>query len=151
MIENKIKSILCYVPKKYALLISLGVMVALVLFHLLIQFRAIPFTLFWEGAAEMSNQMITYETSLVVADIVLALALSSQCGYLRFLRFAIPVWLIRNLMNVSCMLFAFNAMTDYYTADSLRDVLFATISLYMAFLTGSVIFQTNTSTTSTTL
>jgi|GEM_PF-6283281 len=151
MIEQKIKIALNFVPKKLALRISLGVMVLLILFHLLIQVRILPFTLFWEDSKVMSNQMITYETALIVADVILAIVLSAQCGYLRFLRFEIPGWLIRNLMNVSCMLFAFNALTDYYTADSLRDVLFATISLCMAFLTGTVLFQTNTSATSTTL
>lgn len=151
MTDRRIDKFLTFIPEKAALRISLAIMLSLSLFHLLILAGELPFTLFWENTKSMSGQMITYETALVAADLILVLILCARSGILRFLPFELPGWIIRNTLNISCMLFAFNTLTDFYTADSQRDVIFASVSLLMAYLTGSVIYQTNTSTTSTTL
>ncbi|MBO9700065.1 MAG: hypothetical protein J7604_07625 [Sporocytophaga sp.] len=68
---------------KIAINILLGLLAAVILFHLTIIFKVIPYNIAWGGRLQSDSEMYVFETISILINLFLALILLMKGGYIK--------------------------------------------------------------------
>jgi hypothetical protein len=111
-----------------AIKILLCLSTAVIIFHLLIIFKVIPYTITWGGRLKNDQEMYVFEVSSIFINLLLVAALLFKA---RTFKFKIPILLVDVVLWIFLSIFILNtianlfAKTDFEKSFSLLTLIFA--------------------------
>ena len=103
---------------------------AICIFHLLVLFGAVPYTLVWGGRLTSFSGMVVYESVSLVVSLAVMLVVMAKAGYVGILRPGV----IRAAIWVVFAVFALSALGNLVSESSLEKMIFTPAAMLLAFL-----------------
>lgn len=110
---------------KQAIKIMCGLLVAVVLFHLSIMLKIIPYEITWGGRLKSDSEMYVFETVSIVVNLFLVFVLLIKGNYLSEI---IPMKIVNILLWVFLFLFGLNTIGNI-VAETNFEKFFALLTL----------------------
>lgn len=111
--------------------VIIGIVSAVILFHLFILFGVIPYDIVWGGRLESRTQMIRFEVVSISINILIILVTMMKVKWIRPI---IPVRVVNIILWIFAILFLLNTVGNLFSLNSLETIIFTPITLILAFL-----------------
>jgi membrane protease YdiL (CAAX protease family) len=115
---------------KVSVNISLGLLIAVILFHMAIIAKAIPYNIAWGGRLQNDSQMYVFEALSILINLFLGLVLLMKGGYINY-------WFKRRTIDiilwVFLVIFVLNTVGNLFAKTNFEK-LFAALTLVFAIL-----------------
>ncbi len=121
----------------YSIKILLGLILAVILFHLAIIFKVIPYAIVWGGRLRTTTEMYVFETVSILINIFLAVILLMKDNRIRH-RFKASV--VNVILWIFFGIFVLNTIGNIL-AKTTFERSFAVITALSAFLIWNIVFQ----------
>lgn len=121
--------------------IFLGLLFAVILFHLSIIAKVIPYNIAWGGRLQNDSEMYVFEAISIFINLFLALVLLMKGGYVKF-RFRSKA--INVILYIFLALFALNTVGNLFARTNFEKF-FAVVTLAFAILIWIILKAKNTS------
>ena len=116
-------------PKK-AIIILLALLGVVVLFHISILLKIVPYEIAWGGRLQSDSEMYVFETISIAINLLLGFVLLIKGGYVKEL---IPPRIVRVILWVFLVLFALNTFGNIIAATYVEKS-FAVLTLAFSIL-----------------
>lgn len=116
--------------KKNAIKILLGMLIVVILFHLSILTKLIPYEITWGGRLQNDSEMYVFEALSILVNLFLAFALLMKGAYLRFY---LKERVVNIILWVYFGIFVLNTIGNSFAKTSLEKS-FALLTLLSAIL-----------------
>ena len=122
-------------PHQFAIKTMLGLLSMVILFHILILIKLIPYNIAWGGRLQTDEQMYVFETISILINLILCFILLMKGRYVytrlkeKTVNISLRIFLVLFILNTVGNLFA---QTNF-------EKLFALLTLVFAFLIWSVL------------
>jgi len=130
---NKLK-----MNSKTAIKILLWILLAVMLFHLSIILKIVPYEITWGGKLKNDSQMYIFETISIVINLILCVVLLIKGKYLRTF---IPLKLVNIILWIFLVLFGLNTIGNIL-AETNFEKFFAILTLASSFLIWIILTKT---------
>ena len=111
----------------YGLLILLSLFV---LFHFTILLGIVPYEMVWGGRLKRHDQMLTFETFSILANLLMLAIVGLRAG---FLRLRVPALVLKTALWIMFVLFLLNTAGNALSTNDLEKLLFTPVTLLLAF------------------
>jgi heme/copper-type cytochrome/quinol oxidase subunit 4 len=118
--------------KRLAANIAIIILSLIIVFHLLVIFGIVPYSIVWGGRLTSKFQMIAFETISFIINLIIILLVLLRVGYIKTSR----TNLTRISMWVIFGIFVLNTVGNLFSASSLERAIFTPLTLLLALLTG---------------
>ena len=115
---------------KTAIRIMLSLLAAVILFHISILLKIVPYEITWGGRLKNDSEMYVFETISIAINLFLVLLLLIKGGAIKKL---IPLKIVRISLWVFLFLFGLNTIGNLF-AETNFEKLFSLLTLAFAFL-----------------
>ncbi len=116
---------------KQASTILLGLLAAVTVFHILVLFQVLPYTVVWGGKIETLQQMYVFEgVSLIVNALLISIVLQKS-GYIEQF---MPKKLINLILWIFVVLFALNTVGNLFAENNYERIIGSMLTLAASFL-----------------
>ena len=120
---------------KTSINILIGLLIAVILFHLAVIVRVIPYAIAWGGRLKTDSEMYTFEIISVLVKLFLILVLLIKGGYLKF-------QINKNVVNIVLLgfffVFSLNTIGNIL-ANTTFEKLFSVLTLILAILIWNIL------------
>lgn len=111
--------------------IMLGLLTAVMLFHILVLFRIIPYEIVWAGKLNSVNDMYTFESMSILINSILITTLLLKGKYLKL---QIPEKIINGILWFFVILFTLNTVGNLLAKTNFEKAVFAPLTFLSAIL-----------------
>ena len=115
---------------KIAIKIMLGLMIVVILFHLSIVVKLIPYNITWGGRLKNDSEMYVFEAISITINLILSLALLIKGAYLKAI---VPIKVVNAILWVFFFIFALNTIGNI-VAKTNFEKFFAIITALSSYL-----------------
>ena len=119
------------VSKTAAANIILALLSLVVVFHLLVVIGVVPYSIVWGGRLTSHEEMLRMETVSILVNLAM---IGLVCVYVGYLRIRIPAVVLKFLLWLMVLLFAFNTVGNLMSTSRLEQILFTPITLLLSLL-----------------
>ena len=116
--------------KKTTANIMLVILGAICIFHLLVLFGAVPYTLVWGGRLTGFAGMVVYESVSLAISLAVMLVVMAKAGYVGILRLGV----IRVSIWVVLTVFALSTLGNLVSESNLEKMIFTPVAMLLAVL-----------------
>jgi hypothetical protein len=116
--------------------IMLGLLTAVLLFHILVLFRIIPYEIVWAGKLNSVNDMYTFESMSILINSILITTLLLKGEYLKL---QIPEKIINGILWFFVILFALNTVGNLLAKTVFEKAVFAPLTLISSILLWKIV------------
>ena len=106
-----------------------GILSAIIIFHLLILSGIIPFQIVWGGRLENREQMLQFEMISLLLNACMLLVIGIRGGLVKI---TINPLIIRILLWAMCGLFILNTLGNVLSNNTLEAIIFTPLTLLLA-------------------
>ncbi len=121
--------------------VLLVILSILVIFHLLILVRVIPFDLIWGGKLKVASQMYLFEAASVIINSVMIIIVARNAG---FIKAGIHPLIIRGGLWVMFLLFMLNTIGNFNSENQFEKNVFTPTTLLLSLLCFKLILTKKT-------
>jgi hypothetical protein len=100
----------------------------MVIFHLLVISRIIPFDMVWGGRLKDSSQMLAFETVSVIINLVMLAVVAIQAGLIKV---SINRIIIKIAFWIMCALFLINTIGNLFSNNEFERLVFTPLTLLL--------------------
>lgn len=122
-------------PSNTAIKIVLGVLVVIVIFHLCIVFKIIPYDIAWGGRLKSDTEMYVFESISISLNLFLILLLAIKGGFVMAM---LPLKVVNIFLWIFLILFVLNTIGNLL-AETNFEKFFAILTLALAVLIGIIL------------
>jgi len=119
------------ISKIQALKIMLGLLSAVIIFHLLVIIRIIPYEIVWAGKLNSVSEMVVFEIVSILINILLITVLLLKAN---FIKHTINVKVINGVLWFFVGVFALNTIGNLLAESLFEKVVFTPLTLISALL-----------------
>ncbi|MFZ4544896.1 MAG: hypothetical protein ACOYOA_12660 [Saprospiraceae bacterium] len=119
-----------------SLKLMLGLLCAVVLFHLLIITQIIPYNIVWAGKLKTTEDMLVFESASLLINFFLILVLLLKGQYIRN---SISTKIINSILWFFVGLFAVNTIGNLFAETTFEKVVFTPLTFISAYLLWKII------------
>jgi hypothetical protein len=119
------------IPFTFATKTVLVLLCLIVVFHCMVLYQVIPYSIVWGGRLENYNQMLGYETTSIVINTFLIITVTVKAKYLKI---QIPEKLIDLILWIFVILFSINTIGNLLSKTTLETIIFTPVTLILAIL-----------------
>jgi hypothetical protein len=131
------------ISKNQALKIILGVLTAIIVFHILIIIRIIPYEIVWAGKLKSVNEMYVFEMVSILVNILLLAVLLLKGN---FLKYKIDSKIINGILWFFVFVFALNTVGNLMAKSFFEKAIFTPLTLTLVILIWIIIRKDKTTT-----
>jgi len=131
------------VSKDQALIMIIGLLTAVIVFHMLIIIRIIPYEIVWAGKLKSVNEMYVFEMVSVLVNILLLAVLLLKGNYLKH---KINSKIINGILWFFVFVFALNTVGNLMAESFFEKAVFTPLTLILAILIWVIIRKDETTT-----
>ncbi|WP_028979767.1 hypothetical protein [Sporocytophaga myxococcoides] len=124
---------------KTAINILLGLLVAVMLFHLTIIFKAIPYDIAWGGRLQSDSEMYVFETISILINLFLGLVILIKADYIRT---TFNKKIIDIILWIFVVIFILNTIGNLF-AKTILEKSFSGLTLIFAILIWTILKKKN--------
>ncbi len=119
------------IPYKFALNAMIAILLSVLIFHVLILIKIIPYTIVWAGKLENDQQMVVFEILSITVNSVLTFIIFIQGNYLKvnFSQKALNV-----ILWVFTIIFSLNTIGNLFSKTSFETIVFTPLTFISAIL-----------------
>jgi hypothetical protein len=117
-------------PEK-ALKMMIGLLIAVVLFHLSVLFQLVPYTIVWAGKLNTLNEMYAFEAVSIAINLFLLLILALKGNYIK--HNIAEKWL-NGILWFFVVVFALNTVGNLMAETAFEKIVFTPLTLISALL-----------------
>lgn len=117
--------------KTQALRIIIGLMIAVIVFHLLILIRIIPYEIVWAGKLKSASEMYVFEGLSILVNILIMAVLLLKGN---FIKHRINDKIINGILWFFVLVFTLNTVGNLLAKSLFEKVVFAPLTLISALL-----------------
>lgn len=125
---------------KNAIKILLALLTAIILFHLLILVKVVPYELTWGGRLKSDSEMYVFETFSILINLFLAIVLLMKDGYIKPL---FPSKTLHIILWFFVVIFAINTLGNVFAKTSLEKMFTIITFLFSVLIALSLKTKTN--------
>jgi hypothetical protein len=127
----KYKKMISKIPYKFALNAMIAILLSVLIFHVLILIKIIPYTIVWAGKLENDQQMVVFEILSITVNSVLTFIIFIQGNYLKvnFSQKALNV-----ILWVFTIIFSLNTIGNLFSKTSFETIVFTPLTFISAIL-----------------
>lgn len=118
-----------------AIKILLGVLIGIVIFHLCIVFKIIPYDIAWGGRLKSDSEMYVFESISIFVNLLLGWILLIKG---KFLKAILPIKLVNVMLWVFLILFVLNTIGNLFAKTNFEK-LFAILTMTFSILIGLIL------------
>ncbi|MBL7876797.1 MAG: hypothetical protein JNL53_14110 [Cyclobacteriaceae bacterium] len=119
------------ISKELALKLLIGLFITVVIFHLLIVFQIIPYTIVWAGKLKTIDEMYAFEAASISINVFLGAVLVLKGNYITH---RIPERVLNTILWVFMVLFALNTIGNLMAESLFEKVVFTPLTLLSSVL-----------------
>lgn len=119
------------ISKELALKLLLGLFVMVIIFHLLILFQVIPYTIVWAGKLKTVDEMYAFEAASISINIFLVAVLILKGNYVKH---RISEKILNVILWIFMGLFALNTIGNLLAESLFEKVVFTPLTLLSSVL-----------------
>jgi hypothetical protein len=124
------------ITKSQALKIMIGIFIMVILFHLAVITRLIPYSIVWGGKLKTLEEMFMMEAVSIAINVFLLTVLLLKGNYIRH---QLPARLINGILWLFILLFSLNTVGNLMAESLLERLLFTPLTLISAFLLWKIV------------
>jgi hypothetical protein len=102
-----------------------------IVFHLLVLFGIITYSIIWGGRITTLSKMYTFEAISISLNVFFLFVIIVKAGYLK-VRF--PVKMLDVILWVMCILFLLNTVGNLFSVNELEKIIFTPVTLLLSIL-----------------
>ena len=102
-----------------AIKLFIGLLIVVVLFHICILVKIIPYNITWGGRLQNDSEMYVFESISILVNIFLALVLLMKG---KLIRFTFPEKAINTILWIFCFLFILNTLGNLFAQTSFEKI-----------------------------
>jgi hypothetical protein len=122
--------------KSLALKLLLGLFIAVIIFHLLIVFQVIPYTIVWAGKLKTIDEMYAFEAASISINVFLVAVLLLKGNYVKH---RISDKILNAILLIFVALFALNTIGNLLAESLFEKIVFTPLTLLSSVLIWIVI------------
>jgi hypothetical protein len=119
------------ISKTHALIIILGLLTAVVIFHALIIIGIIPYEIVWAGKLKSVSEMYVFEIVSIIVNMLLLIVLLLKGN---FLKHTINEKIINGILWVFVLVFGLNTIGNLFAKSLFEKAVFTPLTLILALL-----------------
>ncbi len=119
------------ITKQLALKLLLGLFIAVIIFHLLIVFQVIPYTIVWAGKLKTVDEMYAFEAASISINVFLVVVLLLKGNYVRH---RISEKVLNAILWIFMALFALNTLGNLLAESLFEKIVFTPLTLLSSLL-----------------
>ena len=131
------------ISRNQVLKIILWLLTAIIIFHILIIIRIIPYEIVWAGKLKSADEMYVYEMVSVFVNILLLAVLFLKGNYIKH---NIDIKIINGILWFFVFVFALNTIGNLMAKSFFEKAVFTPLTLILAILIWIIIRKDKTST-----
>lgn len=131
------------ISRNQVLKIILWLLTAIIIFHILIIIRIIPYEIVWAGKLKSADEMYVYEMVSVFVNILLFAVLFLKGNYIKH---NIDIKIINGILWFFVFVFALNTIGNLMAKSFFEKAVFTPLTLILAILIWIIIRKDKTST-----
>lgn len=136
MVKKIIKSFVKFISKN-AIKILLGLLIPIILFHICIIIKIIPYHIIWGGKLQNDTEMFLFETISTLINSLLGWILLMKAN---FVSYKFSPWIITILLGIFLAVFILNTVGNIFAETTFEKYL-AILTAIFAILLGKIIVQ----------
>lgn len=125
---------------KTSLIILIGLLIAVILFHIAIIVKVVPYEIAWGGRLQNDTEMYVFEAISILINLFLGLVLLMKVDYIKY-HFRARIIVI--ILWIFLVLFALNTVGNIF-AKTLFEKSFAVLTLIFTILIWKILKTNNT-------
>ena len=107
----------------------LAVLSLVIVFHLLVLLRIIPYSIVWGGRLTSDTQMVRFELTSIVINTLMLTVVAIRAGLLRIM---VPALLINITLWLMAGLFTLNTVGNLASLNTVEQLVFTPLTLILA-------------------
>jgi hypothetical protein len=125
-------------PYKIAINLVIIVFGLVLLFHTLVLFQVIPYTIVWAGKLNSISGMQKFETLSIIINLIMLLVVLIKANYIKL---KIKQNIMNSLIGMFMFLFCLNTIGNLFSKTSIETLIFTPITLILAVLFLRIILE----------
>lgn len=126
------------IPFLFAIRTMLFLLFAIIIFHLLIIFGVIPFSIVWGGRLTTQEEMLLFESISILINSFLVFILLVKGKYLKI---KLPQLFLQLVLWIFVLLFFLNTIGNLMAETSLETIIFTPITLLFSILCARIAIE----------
>lgn len=118
-----------YFTERIAAIGLSAILSLVVIFHLLVIFRVIPFEIVWGGRLKDSSQMLLFETVSVTINLIMLVTVAIYSG---FLKVKINRAVLKTILWIMVALFFLNTVGNLFSNNEIEKIVFTPLTLFLS-------------------
>ena len=119
------------IPFKFAIYCIITILSIIIVFHLLVLFRIIPHDIVWGGRLKDVSQMLRYETSSIIINLLMIIIVAVKGDILKW---KTNKSIITILLWIMAGFFLLNTIGNLYAKNGLETIIFAPLTFILSIL-----------------
>ena len=117
-----------FISERFAINGLFTILSLVVIFHLLVMLRIIPFEIVWGGRLQDSSQMLAFETVSVIINLIMLAVVGIKAG---FLKTRINRMIIKIALWLMVVLFLVNTIGNLFSNNEFEKLVFTPLTLIL--------------------
>ena len=117
-----------FITERFAINGLFTLLSLVVIFHLLIMLRIIPFKIVWGGRLEDLSEMLVFETVSVIINLIMLAVVGIKAG---FLRTKINRMVIKIALWIMFVLFLINTIGNFFSNNEFEKIVFTPLTIIL--------------------
>ena len=118
-----------YFTERIAAIGLSAILSLIVIFHLLVIFRVIPFEIVWGGRLKDSSQMLLLETVSVTINLIMLVTVAIYSG---FLKVKINRAVLKTILWIMVAFFFLNTVGNLFSNNEIEKIVFTPLTLLLS-------------------